>query len=180
MLLLLACVPPADHDTSAAEAVPPAVLHLAGTSQYIDTTGAAQGRATNVLLRRTVTPADVSLDELVMEKSAGAVEEYTVLGQIDPDAQTWTFSFTTADGTIEGSGTFDAGETWAWTAWHSTSTFVDGDYAGWTIGSEDLLDGDTFTASKVFRDTTGEGQGGVEETLTVMEAETWESTAAEW
>ncbi|MDP2314243.1 MAG: hypothetical protein Q8P41_15175 [Pseudomonadota bacterium] len=186
MLLLLACAgAPSDDtastdDTGGGAPLPPAVLYLSGDSQYYDSDGVARGRPTSELLRRTVTPEDASLEERVIEKSGGAAEEYLLLGVIDPDGPTWTYSFTTADGTLEGSGTFDEGETWAWTAWHSTSTFVDGDYAGWTIESEDRLDGDTFTASKAFHDATGAGQGTVEETLAVIDAETWEETAAEW
>ena len=83
------------------------------------------------------------------------------------------------DADLEGVGAFDAGETWEWTAWHSTSTFVDGDYAGWTTTSEDQLDGDAFTAHKELFDDAGDPQGSVEESMHVIPQEDWENGVRE-
>ncbi|MDP2309802.1 MAG: hypothetical protein Q8P18_27530 [Pseudomonadota bacterium] len=185
MLLLLACTaPPAGPDTAeldtGGESPALSVLYLSGESQYYDVDGVPVGRASKQLLRRTVDPASATLEERVLEKSAGAVEEFTITAEIDPAGPTWTFGFDTGDGRIEGNGTFDEGETWEWTAWHSTSTLVGGSSDGWTILSEDRLDGDTFTAHKAFSDATGAAQGTTEEILAVIDQETWDVAAAEW
>jgi hypothetical protein len=182
LLSLLACTAPKDgDDTAATPALPdPTVRYLVGSSQYYDNDGTALGPPSDELLRRTVTPASAALEEIVDERSGRDVSTYTVTGTIDPDAPGWTFSFTTEQGTIAGEGTYDAGETWAWTAWHSSSTFTDGDYVGWTVASTDVLDGDSFTARKAIADETGAPQGSTDETLTLVDEATWSTQRADW
>jgi hypothetical protein len=153
LLPLIACTGAAPLDDTAGQTDPvePTVQHFEGQSQYYGPGGAALGAPSEVLLRRTVTPADASLEEVVYTRDGAEVSIYTLLWDIDPAAGTWTFSFADAYGTFEGSGTFLGGETWAWNVWESVSTYVDGPYAGSYVTSADTVDAEGLVAHNLLR-----------------------------
>jgi hypothetical protein len=183
LLLLFACTAPDDAgDTAAADtgdSLAPIVQYLHGAGQYSDTSGTPRGDPSEVLLRRTIDPADGSLEELVVTVDGTDVETYTLLGTIDPDAGTWTFSFTDAYGTFDGEGTFLAGDTWAWTQWTSTSTYVDGPYAGSYVVSEDTLDDAGLVANKAVYAPDDAAEGTIVETLDLVSQADWDTRRAE-
>jgi hypothetical protein len=175
LFLLFACTggAPDTGDTAAEAPLSPIVQFLQGDSQYSDATGTPRGDPSETLLRRTVNPQDASLEEYVITVDHRDVATYTVLGTIDPAAATWTFSFADSYGTLGGDGAFLAGDTWAWTQWQSTSTYMDGTYAGTYVTSEDSVSAEGLVANKVIHNAGGDATGSIVETLALVSEADW-------
>lgn len=74
---------------------------------------------------------------------------YELVHDVDIATETFTSVFKTADGTLLVDGGYDEGPDWGWTAWHSTSVYQDGTYAGTRVESVDhVLDGGVAHADK--------------------------------
>lgn len=162
------------------EDITPRIDYLIGSSQYYDTSGTPRGPSSETWLRRTLDPAARTLEERVFTRDAGEVASFTLNGLVDPDAGTWTFSFSDDFGTIEGEGAFLEGETWDWTAWESDSAYIDGDYMGLRITSNDSINETELVAHKSLIDPAGEPMGTVEEVLQRVDAATWDAAVAGW
>jgi hypothetical protein len=158
----------------------PRIDYLIGSSQYFDTSGAPRGPSSETWLRRTLDPAARTLEERVYTRDAGEVASFTLNGFVDPDAGAWTFSFSDDFGTIEGTGTFLEGEVWDWTAWQSQSEYVDGEYLGFRILSNDSITETELVAHKSLIDPAGDPMGTVEEVLQRVDAATWDAAVAGW
>ena len=142
---------------------------FSGTSDGQSADGTFDEPAAELLFVRILDRVASTIEEQVWtEQGAGDPWEYDALTHaVDPEAGTFTADFVTDDGTLEVVGGYDAGEPWAWTAWHSTSTYVDGIYAGTAVLSEDSLAADgVVTAEKEVYDAGGAHTWSIVEVLT--------------
>jgi hypothetical protein len=131
--------------------------------------------AAPVLLHRALDPADNSLVEIIYQPDdTGQVDRFEVLGVIDPDASTWTFSFHDGYGTFEGSGTL-FGEAWLWDSWESRSEYVDGPYIGSYVVSEDRLTDTGLEADKAIWSPDDHHEADIVERLGFVTAQEWET-----
>lgn len=174
MLLALAwlssCAGGADSaevgDSEEAEAV---VTGYSGRSVGQTPDGSYVADPETLLFRRTVDPGAATVTEEVWTEGARAWSFLSLVHAVDADAGTFTAVFVTDDGTLDVVGAFDGGEPWAWTAWHSTSTYRDGEYAGTRVESVDAVDGvGVIVATKEVIEPSGEATWLLEETLTPM------------
>ena len=185
-LALLACADEKAADTAAAgdgEAPAEAVAtYFFGTSDGQTPDGSYVAPEDEILFIRTLDPNASTVHEEAWTISAsGDLSSYELLHAVDLAAQTFTADFVTADGTMQVEGAFDAGEDWAWTAWHSTSTYVDGRYAGTIVTSTDTLDPTSGVAhaDKLVYDADGANTYIIAETLTPVDQTTFEARLAE-
>ena len=131
-------------------------LPAATTVWYIGTSdgqlpdGSYVAPTEEILFIRTVDPAASKvIEEAWSVPARGAVVHYALTHDVNVEDQAFTSSFRTDDGVLFVSGGYDAGPDWAWTAWHSTSIYQDGQYAGTRVESVDQVhDGGVARADK--------------------------------
>lgn len=180
VLFLVGCAAPTsgDDDDSAEEPTPaptPVHQHFEGTSVYTAPNGTATPAA-GVLIHRVLDPNDGSLiEDVYQQDNVGDWDHFTIEGTIDPAAETYTFSFFDGYGTFEGTGTMDAGEAWAWTAWSTRSEYVDGPYVGSYVLSQDTLDDEGLEATKRIFSPDDHAEGDVLEVLAWTDPEAWQA-----
>lgn len=117
------------------------VVDYIGTSDGQAPDGSYVAPTEELLFIRTVDPAASTISEHVWTVGQrGDVTEYELVHDVDVVAGTFTSTWVTDDGTFLVTGAYDAGEDWAWTAWHSTSVYQDGTNAGLRVESVDHVD----------------------------------------
>ena len=166
--LILACSSPGagdsepsgdSADTGANDPVA-TTIHYIGTSQGQTPDGSYVEDEKEILFIRALDPEASTIgEEFWIEGARGAYDHGELLNTVaTADGSTYTFGslWDTGEGVLEIVGAFTAGGPWSWTAWHSTSTYVDGEYAGYWISSADVLDAaGADTATKVVHDAEG-------------------------
>lgn len=152
-----------------------------GTSRGRLPDGSYEAPEENLLFLRTLDPAPSTVREQAWSWEAGGeVTTFDLTHTVDAEAGTFTADFVTGDGTLRVEGAFDAGGAWAWTAWHSTSTYVDGPDAGVTVQSTDTLDpgSGAIHAEKTVFDVGGEATWIIVEDLTPVSEERFDEVLA--
>lgn len=130
--------------------------HYLGVSQGQTPDGTYVAEPEAILFIRSLDPVASTITEEVWVEGAPKWAHYLLVHEVDVAAGTFTSEWVTADGTIDVVGGYDAGNAWEWTAWHSTSTYRDGTYAGTFVTSQDSMDAEgVATANKEVYD--GEG-----------------------
>lgn len=124
--------------------------HDSGAPQYYFYDGTTQGQTPDgsyvenpreILFIRVLNPGESTLTEYAWEvDSRGGLSAYDLLHEVDVAAGTFHATFPTTAGTLDVVGAYDEGQPWAWTAWHSTSTYTDGQYLGTRVESTDSID----------------------------------------
>ena len=188
LLLLLACTPAAPDSSAVADTSDTGatdsgggdtgsnaiVTWYFGTSDGQTPDGSYQEPEEDLLFIRTVDPEASTIHEEVWTSGAKYWTAYDLLHVVDAAQETFTSNWVTDDGTLEVIGAFDEGDPWAWTAWHSTSTYQDGKYAGEWITSEDQTHEDgSNTAIKEVYDADSNHIWSIVEVLTPTTEDKW-------
>lgn len=174
LYLLLACAEKPVE--SAMDSVPEGTQPVAQTFWY---SGSSDGQTPDgsynpdpaaLWFLRALDPAASTITEKVWTEGARNWDYYELVHAVDAEAGTFTADFVTPDGTLKVEGAYDAGDAWAWTAWHSVSTYQDGQYMGNYVTSEDSLaaDGSAVAHKEVF-DATDAHTWSIVESLTPVE-----------
>ena len=184
MLLLLACTsaPKAtDSPTESAELQPQAsTAWFMGISDGQTPDGSFDAPPQDLLFIRALDPVASTITEEAWADEGREWSYYKLIHQVDVAASTFTSEFVTGDGTLLVVGGYDAGEPWAWTAWHSTSTYQDGQYQGTYVTSEDSLSSEgVATAHKEVFDETSTNTWSIVETLNPVDEATFNNAMAE-
>lgn len=179
-LVLAACSgsPVADSDSAPNSELPDATTtHYLGTSDGQTPDGSYAAPTEELLFIRIVDPPASSITEQVWDVAErNAVTSYELVHAVDVTTETFTSTWVTEDGTILVTGGYDAGDDWSWTAWHSTSVYQDGTYAGMTITSVDHMDdAGVNTAEKVVFDANGTETWNIVEVLTPCSEEDFDT-----
>lgn len=117
------------------------VAWFIGTSDGQTPDGSYVAPTEEVLFIRTLDPgASTMKEEAWTVAPNGDVAAYVLDHVVDTTAGTFTSTFDTGSGVLLVEGAFDAGEAWAWTAWHSRSVYQDGRYEGGWVDSTDTYD----------------------------------------
>ncbi|GDX81097.1 hypothetical protein LBMAG42_29080 [Deltaproteobacteria bacterium] len=141
--------------------------HYFGESQGQTPDGSYVAEPEAILFIRTLDPVASTITEEVWVEGRPKWTHYLLVHEVDAAAGTFTSEWVTADGTLDVVGGYDAGEAWAWTAWHSTSTYRDGTYAGTVVTSQDSVDGaGVATAHKDVYDGDGTHSWQIVEVIT--------------
>lgn len=185
----LACSPGADDDSAGVsdtrdDLTVATVTYYIGTSQGQAPDGSYVEDEEEILFIRALDPHAATIgEEFWIEGARGAYDHGELLSRVaTADGSTYTFSssWDTADGALEVAGEFTAGQPWAWTAWHSTSTYMDGKYIGYWITSDDVLDAEgADTATKVVYDAEGTDIWHIIEVISPVPQADFESRLAE-
>ncbi len=144
-LALLACTGSKDdtgpRDTSSDAPVATTAWYF-GTSDGQTPDGSYVAPTDEILFIRALDPVASTVTESAwtVVRRTGAVSAYELVHSVDIATETFTSTFVTADGTMDVNGGYDAGPDWVWTAWHSTSIYQDGTYAGTRVESVDHVD----------------------------------------
>ena len=156
MLFLLACAVPSDSKP-VESAIEPITAWYNGTSQGQTPDGSYVEDPKNLLFIRIVDEDASTITEQVWtEGGRDTWTYYELVHTVDAVNDTFTAVFVTEEGTLDVLGGYDAGEDWAWTAWHSASTYRDGTYAGTSVQSTDTMDATgKVTTNKTIVDTSG-------------------------
>lgn len=182
LLALLACTAgkdPLTGDDSAPDdssASLPQYFFYDGTTQGQTPDGSYVENPREILFIRALNPGESTLTEYAWEvDSRGGLSAYDLVHQVDVTAGTFHATFATAQGTLDVVGAYDAGEPWAWTAWHSTSTYTDGEYLGTRVESTDSIDGQGLaTAHKSVYDEQNAETWQITERLSPVDQATFE------
>ena len=158
-LALLACTPLRDDTADTSPDLPAAsTVWYFGTSDGQTPDGSYVAPTDEIIFIRELDPAASTVTENAWTVAAGSgdVSAYVLVHAVDIADQTFTSSFVTEDGTLLVNGGYDAGPDWGWTAWHSTSIYQDGTYAGIRVESVDHVDGaGVASADKTVFDADG-------------------------
>lgn len=131
-----------------------------------------------LLAVRTVDPAAATITERFSAvERGGALAEYELVQAVSDGG--FEAQFSDGYGTLQVVGQFDAGEDWAWTAWHSTSTYLDGDYVDWYLTSVDAAGEGTHHADKILHQPDGAAYWLVAEDLTEVTEADFDARLAE-
>lgn len=177
LLALLACDPTdspgvdtadsAGGDTADTGEAAPEVVHYFGESQGQTPDGSYVADPEAILFIRTLDAGASTITEEVWVEGSPKWVHYLLVHIVDAEAGTFTSEWASEEGTIDVVGGYDAGAAWAWTAWHSTSTYRDGKYAGTVVTSEDAVsDEGVAQAHKAIFDAEGTETWNIVETLT--------------
>lgn len=143
-----------------------------GTSQGQLPDGSYVEAPKELLFIRRLDPDAATITEEVWSDEGREWQYYSLVHAVDAAAGTFTSEFVTSDGTLDVVGAYDAGEAWAWTAWHSASIYRDGEYTGWSVQSQDSMDGKgVATADKHILDAAGAPSWDILEVLTPISEE---------
>ncbi len=185
--LLFACATATDPtdtatagDTADSGAAGPVVTWYTGTSDGQTPDGSYVQPTEGLLFIRTLDATAGTITEEVWSEGKPTWSHDVLVHAVDADAGTFTSTWVTEDGTLGIVGAFDAGEPWAWTAWHSTSTYSDGDYLGTRIDSADTVDdaGAVHTTKSMF-DADGKDLWDMVELLTPTTEDAFNAALAE-
>ncbi len=133
----------ASGDSGAADSGGPSasVAWFIGTSDGQTADGSYVAPTEEVLFIRSLDPsASTMREEAWTVAGSGRVSAYALDHAVDAAAGTFSSTFDTGSGVLKVEGVYDAGEPWAWTAWHSRSVYQDGRYAGGWVDSVDTYD----------------------------------------
>lgn len=188
VLLLLACTP------DEADSAPTGTLDDTGspgpsasTTWYFGTSdgeapdGSYDEAPKEILFIRALDPEAATVTEDAWQQgTARQWDHYMLVHDVDVAAGTFSSLFETPDGTMDVQGGYDAGAPWAWTAWHSTSTYLDGRYTGTVVESVDEVDADGVAqAHKEVWDASGAHTWSIVETLTPTDQVSFEERLAQ-
>lgn len=178
--LLLACAGPSD-DTGTPDDSPVATTtYYLGTSDGQTPDGSYVAPTEEILFIRTLDPVASTITEEFWQEDTPAWQHGILVHTVDVATETFTATWDTGDGVLAVDGAFDAGDPWDWTAWHSLSTYTDGDYVGWTVTSQDTVDADgADTAEKSVIDDGGADTWDIVEVITPTDAERFETRRAQ-
>lgn len=157
-------------------------VYYFGTSDGQTPDGSYDAPPLELLFIRTVDPAASLITEQFWQEPTRGTAWSTglIVNAVDATALTFGSTWDTGDGEIEIVGTFTEGDPWAWTAWHSTSTYLGGRYQGTTVTSDDQLDGaGADTADKHVYDEHGTETYQIIEIITPTEQSAFEARLAE-
>lgn len=191
--LLLACLPPvgetADTDSAApvdtADDLPQSVeTFYFGTTEGQTPDGSYVEATKEILFIRESDPTTSTIrEEFWQEADRRNFDHGELLNSVTTtDGLSYSFGcdWDTGSGVLRIAGLFTAGEAWAWTGWSSVSTYLDGDYAGYTVASTDSADdAGTHTATKVVANAEGAAIWHVSEVLTPVDETAFQSRLAE-
>ncbi|HNC95734.1 MAG TPA: hypothetical protein PKY30_00590 [Myxococcota bacterium] len=182
MWLLLACTSgsPDSQPVIKDTAPPPETIWYTGTSQGQKPDGSFVEAERDLLFIRVLDAFESTLTERVWTEGNRQIwSTYELVHQVDVANNSFTAEFVTPEGTLDVVGAYDAGEPWAWTAWHSTSTYRDGDYVGTKVESQDSVDGaGVVTTNKQIIDPDGTESWIILERLTPTTQEEFETALA--
>jgi hypothetical protein len=173
-LLLQACPPVDDDDADDEPPINVVDQYFAGDSTTTLASGTALA-AERTLIWRRLFPDDGRIEEHVEQVTEDGVLDSTVHLVVDADGA-FSLSLTDAFGTQQGSGDL-TGAAWAWTAWTSTSTYVDGDRAGATVARTATLDDDGLLATHELLDADGDPMAATVQTLAWTDPADWHEEA---
>ncbi len=159
---------------------------VASTEWYIGTSdgqtpdGSYVAPTEEVLFIRALDPDASTVTEQAWTVGEQGVTAYELVHDVDAAAGTFTSTFVTDEGTMLVEGAYDAGAAWAWTAWHSTSIYQDGEYQGIRVESQDHVeDSGVAIAEKLVYDATDTLTYEIVEELTPVLQEDFETRLAE-
>jgi len=173
-LLLQAC-PPVDDDD--ADDDPPLNVidqYFAGDSTTTLASGTALAPERTLIWRRLF-PDDGRIEEHIEQVAEDGVVDSTAHLVIDADGA-FTLSVTDAFGTQQGDGALQ-GDPWAWTAWTSTSTYLDGGRAGAMVALTATLDDDGLLATHELVDAAGDPMATTVQSLAWTDPADWHEEA---
>ena len=163
LLVLLACTSSAPDDSEVADSTPsPWTDHYRADSVI---TGAGWEFEEEYLVRRMLDPGAGTIDEEFISTIDSTL--VTVHFEVDVDAGTFALFF--GDESYEGTGSFTAGEPWAWTGWTSHSVADDGSW----VDSTDTRDKSTLHAEKSGHAADGEQEWTLVEDLELITEDQW-------
>lgn len=171
-----------DADSSSSTGMPSDghVDYFIGTSANFlaDGTPTATDR---ILARRQLDPAGSQIFEtLYLVAPDDTWQRFDLVQEVDVVADTFAAQFETEFGTIEVAGEYTSGDDWAWDAWRSTSTYVDGLSEGWVVTSEDLVVPEGgHRADKQVLDPNGQVMFIIEERLDAVDSAAYDAAVAE-
>jgi len=182
LALFLACTGAADDSGGHADLPDATTTWYFGTSDGQTPDGSYVAPTEEILFIRALDPAASTVTESAWTVNANtqAVTAYDLVHDVDVATETFTSTFVTDDGTLLVEGGYDAGDDWGWTAWHSTSTYQDGQYAGMRVESVDHVeDSGVAIAEKVVIDADGTETYDILEQLTPTDQAAFEARLAE-
>ena len=158
----------------------PTAVHYFGTSVGQTPDGSYVDEAQALLFIRTLDAGASTVTEEYWEEGRRKWDHGLLVHSVDAAGETFTSTWDSGDGMIQTTGAFDAGEAWAWTAWHSTSVYLDGAYVDWVITSTDTVDdAGVATADKAIRDEDGVETWRILEVNTPTDEESFQERLAE-
>jgi hypothetical protein len=180
MLLLLACTGTGD-DTGGSDTAPLVVTTwYLGTSDGQTPDGTYVAPTAELLFIRTLDPGAGTITEEYWQEDSPAWQHGFLTHTVDAAAGTFSATWDTGEGVLAVDGAFDAGAAWAWTAWHSLSTYTDGKYVDWTVTSLDSVDdAGTDTALKSVVDPDGNDTWDIVEVIAPTDQASFEARLAE-
>lgn len=182
LALFLACAGAADDSAGHADVPDPSTTWYFGTNDGQTPDGSYVAPTEEELFIRALDPtaSTVSENAWTVDASTQAVTSFALVHDVDVATETFSSTFVTDDGTLLVEGAYDAGDDWAWTAWHSTSTYQDGQYAGMRVESVDHVeDSGQAIAEKVVIDASGTETYDIVEVLTPTDQAAFEERLAE-
>jgi len=163
-LLTFGCTEEKSSDTASPQLVE-STEYYQGVSNL---THAGGSETSDLLARRTLSPATSTITEKFIDLTNNAV--YDLSMTVDVDTNTFTGGYD--DGSYTSSGTL-FGDAWEWHGWESTSTNSDGTAYTQTIESTDTKDENGVVATKTGFDAAGQALWNSEEVLTPITEEEW-------
>jgi hypothetical protein len=174
LILALACADKGEDSGSGegAKAAPIVEWYL-GSSDGQTPDGSYDEPAHELLFIRTLDPSASTITEEAWQEDGDAYSHYVLVHSVDLASQTFSADFETEQGLLQVLGGFDAGEDWAWSAWHSDSTYVDGAYAGTVVRSTDSRDsaGAVIALKEIYDETDAHIWSIVEQLSPITEEE---------
>ncbi len=147
LCLLLGC------PSSGEEAPPDSTTWYEGTLTATKPDGDPLGDPVASLLRRTLKPGEERIEEQWVEVDEDGLGFEVLSSQVvTADDLTFTLQYQDYHGLLEGFGSLDRGDDWAWTAWQSQAEYVTGDITGSQLQSLAEVEG---TALEVTTDVLG-------------------------
>jgi len=113
------------------EAPPDSTTWYEGTLTATKPDGDPLGDPVPSLLRRTHMPADERIEEQWIEVDESGLGFEVLSSQVvTAEDGTFTLQYQDEFGLLEGFGSLDRGDDWAWTAWQSQAEYVSGEITG--------------------------------------------------
>ena len=178
--LFVGCAGSGDSDSGLA-GQEPVITYLVGVSVLTSFEGYPLNEESAMIIKKTIDPAASTLSEEIRTPT----EAYNL--SVPITGSSFAGPFTLGGASLEIEGTYLAGETWSWTAWESTTTYVSvpdctedfclevGDYI---FSSDEVRDGALFVEKAYYRQGATEATFTIEEELAVVDEAAYEEAVA--